>query len=53
MPKYVVTHAWEGVKVGDVIEREQLHPALIFSVKPLPAEPKQEAKQEPKKPKKG
>ena len=28
MAKYQVTRAWHGVKVGDVVEIEKLHPAL-------------------------
>ncbi|HCM9410108.1 TPA: hypothetical protein N5N65_004111 [Enterobacter hormaechei subsp. xiangfangensis] len=28
MAKYQVTRAWHGVKIGDVVEIEKLHPAL-------------------------
>lgn len=33
MPKYEVTRAWHGVSVGDVVELEQLHPALKSNVR--------------------
>lgn len=30
--RYLVKRAWAGVKVGDIIETESLHPALLAHV---------------------
>lgn len=34
--RYEVVRAWHGVKKGDVIEIENIHPALLPNVKLLP-----------------
>jgi len=36
MAKYEVVRAWHGVKVGDVVETDKLHPALKSNVRVLP-----------------
>jgi hypothetical protein len=33
MPKYEVMKPWHGVKVGDIIETDSLHPALASHVR--------------------
>ena len=35
MAKYEVVRAWHGVKVGDVVETDKLHPALKPNVRKL------------------
>lgn len=35
MAKYEVVRAWHGVKVGDVVETDKLHPALKPNVRLL------------------
>lgn len=35
MAKYEVIRPWNGVKVGDVLELEKLHPALKSNVRPM------------------
>lgn len=36
MTAYRVTRAWFGVRVGDVVETDSLHPALASHVEPMP-----------------
>lgn len=36
--KYEVTKAWHGVKVGDVVELEKLHPALKSNLRLIKGE---------------
>lgn len=38
MAKYEVVRAWHGVKVGDVVETDKLHPALKPNVRLLKGE---------------
>lgn len=33
--RYLVKRAWVGVKVGDIIETESLHPALLAHVETI------------------
>lgn len=33
--RYLVKRAWAGVKAGDIIETESLHPALLAHVEPV------------------
>ena len=40
MARYEVIRPWFGVKKGDVVETEKLHPALTANVKPLDDKPK-------------
>lgn len=35
MTKYLVKRPWHGVKVGDIIETESLHAALLPHVEPI------------------
>lgn len=35
MAKYEVIRPWNGVKKGDVVELEKLHPALKSNVRPM------------------
>lgn len=46
--KYIVTIPWHGVKKGDEVEFEKLHPALKANVMPIPGG---EGKLEPATPK--
>lgn len=36
MAKYIVRHAWHGVKKGEIVELEKVHPSLKANVMPLP-----------------
>lgn len=38
MAKYEVVRAWHGVKVGDVVEVEELHPALKSNLRLMKGE---------------
>lgn len=36
MPKFMVKHPWHGVKKGQIIELEKVHPSLKANVVPMP-----------------
>lgn len=36
MPKFIVKHPWHGVKKGQVVELEKVHPSLKANVIPMP-----------------
>lgn len=44
MPKYLVINPWHGVKEGQTVELEKLHPAIAPNVRELPDEPAKVAK---------
>ena len=47
--RYVVVIPWHGVKKGDVVQTDKLHPALLPNVKPAPAPEPVADKAKPKK----
>jgi len=51
--KYEVVIAWYPVKVGDIIETDNLHPALKPNVRELPEKPVEEKTLEVATPRRG
>lgn len=48
MAKYVITHPWFGKKKGEIIETDELHPALRHCVTLLDEGEDEKAKAAPK-----
>lgn len=51
--KYEVVIAWYPVKIGDIIETENLHPAIKPNVRELPEKPVEEKTLEVATPRRG
>lgn len=51
--KYEVVIAWYPVKVGDIIETDNLHPAIKPNVRELPEKPVEEKSLEVASPRRG